>query len=153
MTPRTVFVASPQDVSIEEFYNRNENLRFSRIPIYDGTTDNITGYFLKDEFLLSMIKKQGHQPLSSIRRDIVITQDTTPIPEIFNQLMEKREHLALAVDEFGGTVGLVTMEDIIEPLLGMEILDEIDNVADMQAHARKKWEDRAKRLGLITEES
>ncbi len=153
MTPRTVFVASPQGVSIEEFYNKNENLRFSRIPIYEGTTDNITGYFLKDEFLLSMIKKHGDQPLSSIRRDIIITKDTTPIPQIFNQLMEKREHLALAIDEFGGTVGLVTMEDIIETLLGMEILDEIDNVADMQSYARKKWEDRAKRLGLITEES
>ncbi len=152
MTPRTVFKASQEDVSIGDFYAKNEDLRFSRIPIYKETPDDITGYFLKDELLSCMIKNRGEQPLTSIKREIVITQDTTPIPQIFNTLMEKREHMALAVDEFGGTVGLVTMEDILETLLGMEILDEIDNVEDMQALARKKWEDRAKRLGLITDE-
>ena len=72
--------------------------------------------------------------------------------QLFNRLMEKREHIALVVDDFGGMIGVVTIEDIIETLLGLEIVDEFDNVEDMQAHARKIWKVRAEKLGLPTEE-
>ena len=73
----------------------------------------------------------------------------TPIPELFENFVKKRTHLSIVVDEFGNTVGLVTMEDIIETLLGYEIMDESDNIEDMQAMARKNWERRAKRLGIL----
>jgi len=74
-----------------------------------------------------------------------------PIPQLFNLFMEKREHIAEVVDEYGTMSGIVTMEDVIETLLGLEIMDEFDNVKDMQQLARKNWEKRAKRIGLIQE--
>jgi len=87
--------------------------------------------------------------LSELRRDILVVKENYPIPELFEQFTEKREHVALVVDEFGGMAGIVTMEDVLETLLGLEIVDESDNAEDMQALARKKWEERARNVGLV----
>lgn len=151
MTPRTVVKAANQERSIQEFYDKNENLQFSRIPVYAESKDHINGFVLKDEILSSMIKNKGAAPLSDIMREILIINEQIPLPDLFNQLMEKREHIALVVDEFGGMAGIVTMEDVIETLLGIEIVDEQDNIEDMQLLARKNWEKRAKVLGLLDE--
>jgi len=151
MTPRVVVVAMSEDMTAQEFYDKND-MRFSRIPIYKNTPDEITGYVLKDQVLLNLIKGKGDDPLSTLRREMVVTKNDEPIPQLFNRLMEKREHIALSVGDFGGTTGLVTIEDIIETLLGLEIVDEFDNEEDMQAHARKIWKVRAEKLGLPTEE-
>ena len=88
------------------------------------------------------------QILGELRRDISIINASKPIPEVFNTFIKQRNHIALVVDEFGNTIGIVTMEDIIETLLGLEIMDESDAVEDMQVAARKNWERRAKRMGL-----
>ncbi|MFT6359991.1 MAG: CBS domain containing-hemolysin-like protein [Saprospiraceae bacterium] len=149
MTPRTVVKAVSDETTIQEFFNANKNLRFSRIPIYKGTRDHISGFFLKDELLINIINNNGNAPISDIAREILITSDTAPIPELFNKLMEKREHIALVVGEFGGMAGIVTMEDVIETLLGLEIMDELDGTEDMQVLARKNWEKRAKSLGIL----
>jgi len=151
MTPRTVMVNAPEGMTIQEFYNENKNLRFSRIPLYRDNDDEITGYFLKDYLLSALVENRGDQPLSSIKREMIAVKNDFPIPKLFEKFTEKREHIALVVDEFGGTAGIVTMEDVIETLLGLEIVDEFDNTDDMQVLARKKWEKRAKDLGLITE--
>jgi len=151
MTPRTVVVSAPENMTITEFHEKNSNLRFSRIPVYKENADNITGYFLKDELLLSLVNKEGSKKLSEIKREIITTNRNTPIPELFNLFMEKREHIAEVVDEYGTMSGIATMEDVIETLLGLEIIDEYDNVQDMQQLARKNWEKRAKRIGLIQE--
>ena len=71
------------------------------------------------------------------------------IPELFSFLMERNEHIAIVVDEYGGMEGIITMEDIIETLLGMEIMDEMDNIEDMQQLAKNNWAQRGKKLGLI----
>ncbi len=152
MTPRTVVQAAAENMAIEKFYDAHENIRFSRIPIFKGNKDSINGFVLKDELLDNIIKKRGASPLSSIKRDIMIVNELMSLPDLFNQLMEKREHIALVVDEFGGMSGIVTMEDVIETLLGLEIVDELDGIADMQALARKNWEKRAKILGILGDE-
>jgi CBS domain containing-hemolysin-like protein len=149
MTPRTVVIAADQDIPIIEFHEQNPNLRFSRIPIFESSKDNITGFFLKDDLLLEIIQQRGKAPLQQIRRDIMVVNEQMPIPELFNRLVEDREQIALVVDEFGGMAGLVTMEDVIETLLGLEIMDELDNIEDMQSLARKNWEKRAKSLGIL----
>ncbi len=153
MTPRTVAKAANEDMIINEFYAENKNLRFSRVPIYKESKDHITGFILKDELLSSIINENGASPLKDIKRTILIVNEVVPIPDLFNKLMESREHIALVVDEFGGMAGIVTMEDVIETLLGMEIMDEYDNVDDMQKLARKNWERRAKDLGIIDKDS
>lgn len=149
MTPRTVLVTANASQTIQGFFDENPNLRFSRIPLYLDNQDNIIGYFLKDKLLEAIIKGKGKEKLESLKRDIIISKRGTAIPQLFETLIEKREHLTLIVDEYGSVSGLVTQEDIIETLLGLEIMDESDNVADLQSLARKSWEQRAKRIGII----
>lgn len=152
MTPRTVMKTASEKMTIQAFYDKNPNLKFSRIPIYGTSVDEISGYFLKDQLLEAIIKGNGEQPLKSIQRELIITNRDLPIPELFEKLIQQREHIALVVDEYGSVSGLVTQEDVIETLLGLEIMDESDNVADLQMYARKSWETRAKRLGIIEDE-
>jgi CBS domain containing-hemolysin-like protein len=149
MTPRTVIVAAEEDTSVETFYRSSERIRFSRIPVYKDELDNVTGYVLKDDLMEEIIEDRFHVPLRDIRREITVVADTMPIVKLFYRLIEKREHIAMVVGEYGEFLGIVTMEDVIETLLGMEIVDELDNVEDMQIQAKRNWERRARRLGLI----
>lgn len=148
MTPRIVVVAASDAQTVRDFHDKNRDLPFSRIPLYHDRNDNVVGYILRDELLLSLVEDNDHKTLADIRRDIIIVHKTMPIPELLNLFISKKEHLALVVDEFGGMEGIVTMEDIIETLLGLEIVDESDNAEDMQALARKNWELRARRMGV-----
>lgn len=142
MTPRTVMKIASEDQSIQKYYNEHENMRYSRIPVYSEKEDHITGFVLKDNILEELVRNNGAILLSEIRRDLLVTERNTPIPELFDLLIAKREHIASVVDEFGSVSGLVSMEDVIETLLGLEIMDESDNVADLQQLARKNWEIR-----------
>ncbi len=149
MTPRAVMKIAPDTQTIEEFFEQNPKLRFSRIPIFGETVDTITGFVLKDNVMEEIINDNGKLTLGDIRRDILVTKRDTPIPQLFENFIRKREHIALVVDEYGSVSGLVTMEDVIETLLGLEIMDESDNVEDLQLLARRNWEERAKKTGII----
>ncbi len=149
MTPRTVMKVADEMTTVESFFNDNQNLRFSRIPIFKDDLDNITGLVLKDDVLKEVANKNNNKTLADIKRTILVTSRNLPIPQLLDQLVENKNHMALVVDEYGSVSGLVTMEDVIETLLGIEIMDESDNVADLQMLARKSWEARAKRLGII----
>ncbi len=149
MTPFSVAITADESMSLKEFYENHRNLKFSRIPVFKGKSTNISGFILKDDVLEEVIDEKGHQSLSDIKRDILVTNNNTPIPELFEIFVQKRAHISMIVDEYGNVTGIVTMEDIIETLLGLEIMDESDSVEDMQMLARKNWERRAKRLGLI----
>lgn len=150
MTPRTVMVSADETQSMHDFHNAHTDLRFSRIPVFRENADSITGYFLKDEMLTRLVDTPGDaSPLKQIKRPIITVKESFPIPELFDRFVEGREHIALVVDdEFGGTQGIVSMEDVIETLLGLEIVDELDHAEDMQALARKNWELRAQARGL-----
>jgi CBS domain containing-hemolysin-like protein len=149
MTPRAVMKIASSDQTIQSFFEENPKLRFSRIPIFEEKVDNITGFVLKDNVYEEIIHKNGELPLVEIKRDILLTKRDTPIPKLFDTFVNKREHIALVMDEYGSVSGLVTMEDVIETLLGLEIMDESDNVADLHLLARKNWENRAKQSGVI----
>lgn len=153
MTPRTVMKTDNETTTVAEFFKMNSNIRFSRIPVYTDDSDNITGLVLKDEVFKEMALGNGDKLLKDIKRNIIIVNRSLPIPKLFEQLVESRNHMALVVDEYGSVSGIVTMEDVIETLLGLEIMDESDNVSDLQLLARKSWETRAKRLGLIDNEN
>jgi CBS domain containing-hemolysin-like protein len=149
MTPRVVIVAAEEETPVAEFYESNKDLFFSRIPVYSKELYQTTGFVLRDEFMEMIIEKRGNEPLKSIRRDIPFVAEKMPIIRLFYRLIEMKVHIAMVVDEYGMISGLVTMEDIIETLIGLEIMDEIDHVEDMQVLARKNWEKRAKKLGFI----
>ncbi|WP_033959673.1 CNNM domain-containing protein [Psychroserpens jangbogonensis] len=149
MTPRTVMKSVDEKTTVEDFFNKNMNLRFSRIPIYADDADNIKGLVLKDEVFKEMALDNGSKKLSELKRHIIVVSRELPIPRLFEKLVESRNHMALVVDEYGSVSGLVTMEDVIETLLGLEIMDESDNVSDLQQMARKSWETRAKKLGIL----
>ncbi len=154
MTPRTVVKAASEDTSIEEFHAANPALPFSRIPTYRGDSkDEITGFVLKTDIHAKMLQGEGSESLSGIRRDIMITTESFSVPDLFNRFLEEREHIALVLDDYGGMAGIVTMEDILETLLGLEIVDELDHEEDMQVLARRNWEKRARALGLIDDDS
>lgn len=149
MTPRTVMKTENETTTVETFFNKNLNLRFSRIPVYTDTEDNIKGLVLKDEIYKEMALGNGSKKLSELKRDIIIVDRNIDIPTLFEKLIETKNHMTLVVDEYGSVSGIVTMEDVIETLLGLEIMDESDNVSDLQLQARRNWESRAKKLGII----
>ena len=148
MTPRTVIAGFPQDMSITEALDAKPSVTFSRLPLYQTDLDHVTGFILKDDLLNA--KAQGHDDvkLDTLKREIKTVTGNMSLSNLFGFLLDKRQHIALVVDEYGGTKGLVTTEDVVETLLGMEIVDEMDKVQDMQALARQQWAKRAKALGL-----
>ncbi len=150
MTPRTVVQMASQDDTIAGLSESVGELRFSRLPLFEsGSRDHVTGYVLKDDVLAAAVDDRGGEPLSSLRRELTAIPEDFPIVELFNRFISRREHIALVVDDFGGMSGIVTMEDVIETLLGMEIVDEMDETDNMQMLARRNWETRARRLGII----
>jgi CBS domain containing-hemolysin-like protein len=152
MTPRPVVKIASEETTIQDFFEENVNLPFSRIPLYErDSREEISGYFLKHELHTNLLHNRGNEPLKAIKREIVIIHQTFPVPDLFKLFLEKREHIALVVDEFGGMAGIVTMEDVIETLLGTEIIDEADHTADMQALAKEKWKQRVRQHGLVQE--
>lgn len=151
LTPRTVVKAANQERTIEEFYLANPDLPFSRIPIFDGSKDHITGYVLKDVILERLVKKEGETRLKDISRPITIVKEDQTIQDVFNHLLSTKEQIALVIGQFGGMAGIITFEDVIETLLGLEIVDELDSTEDMQHLARQNWEKRAHGLGIIEE--
>ncbi len=143
MTPRTVITAASEKLTIQEFYENDKNLRFSRIPVFQENIDNITGFILKTEMLQRLVQGEGSLTLKEISRPIPVVHENLPLAGLFTRLLEKKSHLALVVDEYGGTAGIVTMEDVIETLLGLEITDEFDNIEDLRKWAKQKWRERA----------
>jgi CBS domain containing-hemolysin-like protein len=150
MTPRMVVKAASGCQPIGEFFEQNRDLRFSRIPLFEkDSRDHIIGYMLKDEMLAHMVEGSRDAELRTLRREIITVPEDHPIIDLFNRFLSTREHIALVVDEFGGMAGIVTMEDVIETLIGIEIVDELDQTTDMQLLARRNWERRAKRHGIL----
>lgn len=152
MTPRTVVKAASEDMTIQEFYDKNPDLRHSRIPVFTENVDQVSGFILKDQVLSQIINKQGDQPLKTIARALPSVTELIPVPDLFEQMMNNQQQIVMVHDDYGGMAGIVTMEDIMETLLGLEIVDEMDDTEDMQLLARKNWEQRAKRLGLISKD-
>ena len=104
---------------------------------------------MKDDLLQSLIEGHGEEKLAFLRRDVQFVQEDKVLLELLDQLSDQKEHISIVVDDYGSVVGLVTMEDILETVIGQEIMDESDAISDMQEYARKKWEERAKGKGLI----
>lgn len=152
MTPRTVVFTLPQDLRVGEAVWHHPDVPFSRIPVTGDDRDQITGFVLKATILQAHAQNQTERPLREICRPLQAIPLTASLSAALDQLLNLREHIALVVDEYGDITGIVTLEDIVETLLGLEIVDEADTTVDMQALARAQWARRAQALGLRIEE-
>jgi CBS domain containing-hemolysin-like protein len=148
MTPRTVVVAVPEDMPLSTFFDDPDVRRHSRFPVYHQRPDNITGYALKYDITDHLSRGNGDTLIGDIQRPIIICYENTGLPKLFDILLEKKEQIAVLVDEYGGMSGIVTLEDIIETIFGLEIVDERDTQADMQQLAKDKWRERAENLHI-----
>jgi CBS domain containing-hemolysin-like protein len=149
MTPRSVIHSVEDNMTLQAYYDDKKDAPFSRIPIYSKDLDQLSGFVLKDDILKGIIDGKGDKTLSTIQRKIAIINDNKTIREFFNFMNGENQHLAVVANEFGSIAGIVSLEDAIETLLGYEITDENDDVADLQAYARQKWNERAKKIGII----
>lgn len=148
MTPRTVVLAAPEDLTLEEFFKKKDFLRYSRIPIYKESVDDITGFVLKSDILLHLANDDKQAKLRAIKRPIACCYEHTSILRFYDQMISRKEQIALVIDEYGGLEGIVTMEDVLETILGLEITDETDANIDMQLLAKEQWEKRAAKMGV-----
>ena len=150
MTPRAVISALPEEMKIIDSVNKVTQLPFSRLPVYAGQMDDITGFVLKEDVLINANRKGRDETLNALKREILAVPESVSLIIMLERFLKDRQHIAIVVNEHGGTGGLVTLEDIIETLMGMEIVDEKDNVEDMRALARSKWKERAKTMDIDT---
>lgn len=148
MTPRTVVLAAQEDMTLGEFFKQKRYLCYSRIPVYTEDIDDITGFVLKTDILMHLANGKKNLKLKSIKRDIMVCYENTSMPKFYDLLVTRKEHIALVIDEYGGMEGIVTMEDVVETILGLEITDESDAQTDMQAFAKALWAKRAKNLDV-----
>jgi len=148
MTPRTVVFALQQDRTVSEILKSHEEIGFSRIPIYAADRDEVTGFVLKTEILLNQYRRDGKSKLRDLKRDIRGVQERAPLRRVLEDLLDNRAHILLVVDQYGGMEGIVTLEDLVETLIGIEIVDEEDKIDDMRRLARQKWEARMQSIGI-----
>ncbi len=148
MTPRPVIFSIPQDMSVRDYFSRHSQRPFSRIPIFGNNQDDITGYVLKYDLFIAQAKDEFDRRLSEFRRDFAVIPEIQSASQVFDRLTHEKSHIALVVDEYGSVQGLVTLEDILETLIGLEITDETDTIEDMQILAHKRWRERMETLGI-----
>jgi CBS domain containing-hemolysin-like protein len=148
MTPRIVITALAEDMKISDSLKQLTQTPFSRLPLYRKHIDDITGFVLKEDALIFASKKQDDEILKVLKREIIAVPLSVSLPDLFERFLNNHQHLALVVNEYGGTAGLVTLEDLIETLMDMEIMDETDDVEDMRTLARKQWMKRARAMGI-----
>ncbi len=149
MTPRVVVSVADENMELDDFLKNKEYLRFSRIPVYSENDEHITGYVFRQTVFEKLAEDKVGLKLKDLKREIVFIPNSKPLLGVWELLLDKKEHIAIVVDEYGGMDGIVTMEDIIETLLGFEIVDEKDTIADMQQFARERWKMRQEKYRLI----
>lgn len=152
MTPRVVVCSVRDTATVGEIIDNSTAMRFSRIPLFSGTEDHVASYVLKDDVLLRAAKLGRDAPVEGLERKIMVVPEQLPLTALFEHFLQQHEHIGIVYDEYGGLAGVVTMEDVVETLLGLEIVDEADAVQDMRAMARARWFSRARRIGAAEPE-
>jgi CBS domain containing-hemolysin-like protein len=148
MTPRSVMLALPGDMTVAEASRRNKIIPYSRIPIYLGGYDDIYGYVLRSEILAHVAVDADHITLDSIKRPIHSVPETLRVDRVLDQFVAQGQHIFLVMDEYGGTSGIITLEDALESLLGAEIMDETDTSRDMRELALQRSREKLAAMGI-----
>ncbi len=139
MTPRTVVLMFQQEQTVGEIMQAHPFLPYSRIPVYGDTADDVLGYVLRHEIFKRAAADEHEIQLGALMRELDVVPETNSVAQLLDDFIAKRDHIFLVIDEYGGTAGLITLEDAVETLLGIEILDESDRFEDMRAVAQDRW--------------
>ncbi len=142
MTPRTVLFKVHKDMTVNEYLSEHGSVSFSRILVYAENTDDIVGFVHKNDIMLAFHRLGEDYKIGKLVKPIYTVPETLGAPVLFQALLEKRIHIALIIDEYGDVQGIVTLEDMIESLMGMDIVDERDQSTNMQQAAKQKWRER-----------
>ncbi len=139
MTPKTVTFVLNENHTIEQAMKLRTSLSsHSRIPVFDGEQDNITGIVMRREILLAAAENRNTVTISQLKKPAHFVPEMAPLNRILYEFFERKQHLFVVVDEYGTVTGIISMEDIIEEIVGREIMDESDKATDMRELARKQ---------------
>ncbi|MDX1735610.1 MAG: CNNM domain-containing protein [Halioglobus sp.] len=142
LTPRTVVSALAARLTVSQALEQLDEMRFTRLPVYEEDLDTVIGMVLRPQLLIAERNDGGEHPLTDYIHDIYRVSGDLPVLRLLDLFIKRREHLFLVEDQYGQTAGIVTLEDAVETLLGREIMDESDEVADMQELARTRYRGR-----------
>ncbi|MGQ8366218.1 CNNM domain-containing protein [Glaciecola sp. 1036] len=147
MTHRTVVFSVPEDMTVGEFVEKYSEKPFSRIPIFENKeSESITGFVIKSELLIAAAKGDSDKLVKDYAKEMVTLLADMPLARTFDYFLNSRVHILLVVDEYGGLEGIITLEDLLESLLGVEIVDEVDKTVSMRRLAKVMWKTRERRL-------
>ena len=149
MTPRVVAAVAPESMTLKQFYKQEELSHNSRIPVYSESPEFITGYVMRYDVLENLAEDKFDMRLRSIKRKIAAFHEETTVSDIWEALLKSKDQIAVIIDDYGCFQGIITLEDIMETILGMEIIDENDTVTDMQQYARERWMKRKNQFKQI----
>ena len=150
MTPHTVVFAIPEHLTVKEYYEQYKAELFSRVPVYKDEKEKITGFVLRSDLLLAHAHGETAAGIAQYMRELSVMVGAMPLSKALNELLRIRANILLVVDEYGGMKGILTLEDILETILGLEIMDEGDKSENMQELARRFWRRRSRGLGVDT---
>ena len=150
MTPRVVAKTAPENMTLRAYCDNDEYDHFSRIPLYKPEApEYITGYVLRNDALEELTEDHFRKTLGGIKRSLPAFDQDLTLGVIFDSMLKQKSQIAQIIDEYGMFVGILTLEDIIETIFGLDIIDENDTVIDMQQYARERWEQRQKKYRKV----
>lgn len=146
MTPRSVFFSLESSMTVEEVVAKYKPIRFSRVPVYKESLDNIVGMTHRYKILEALSSDEHDKKIGDLLTPIPTLSERLTVSQALDYFIKEKSHLALALDEYGVITGLVTLEDAVETLLGVEIMDEFDNIEDMRKYALEQWNLRKQKI-------
>lgn len=153
MTPRVVAATAPEKMTLKQYYDCDDYDHYSRIPVYSDSPEYITGYILRDDALEDLTEDKFDITLGDIKRPIPQFNEEQSIGDIFDQMLRQKSQIGIVIDDYGCFQGILTLEDVIETVFGLELVDERDVVTDLQAYARERWQQRQKRFKPIKKDN
>lgn len=144
MTPRSVVFGFEKQMTVGQVFNDHKTIQFSRIPVFNETMDNVEGVILRYKLMEAYAQDLDEMTIDNFMKPIHSVPEDSSVAACLDQFIKRKEHIFIVIDDYGVTTGIITLEDVVETLLGVEIVDEFDSVEDMRKYARELWEERKK---------